>query len=100
MLIFPVIGIVAGVVSALYLAYNYHPLLLNGVIHAGIFASGLVVIFYKEIDCTKCRLVPCWRAPCAFGYTFHDNSRPCSVDRREPRLTEFLVLAVNRGFKE
>jgi len=48
MLIFLVIGIAAGVASAVYLAYNYHPLLLNGVIHAGIFASGLVVMYFTQ----------------------------------------------------
>jgi hypothetical protein len=48
MLIFLVIGIAAGVASALYLAYNYHPLLLNGAIHAGIFASGLVAMYFAK----------------------------------------------------
>ncbi len=48
MLIFLVIGIVAGVASAVYLAYNYHPLLLNGVIDTGIFASGLVVMYFTK----------------------------------------------------
>ena len=100
-MIFLLIGIAAGVASALYLAYNYHPVLLNGVIHAGIFASGACSnVSCKEIDSTKCQLVPGRRAPPASGNTFHDNRRPSSVDRREPRLAEFLVHAVNRGFKE
>ena len=38
-------GIAAGAASALYFAYNYHPVLLNGTIHAAIFASGLVAMF-------------------------------------------------------
>ena len=38
-------GIAAGTVSALYLAYNYQPILLNGAIHAAIFASGLVAMY-------------------------------------------------------
>jgi hypothetical protein len=42
MLVFLLLGIAAGTTSAIYLAYNYHPLLLNGTIHAAIFASGLV----------------------------------------------------------
>jgi hypothetical protein len=48
MLIFLVTGIAAGVASALYLVYNYHPLLLNGTIHAGIFASGLVAMYFAK----------------------------------------------------
>ena len=44
-------GIAAGTASALYLAYNYHPLLLNGAVHAAIFASGLVAMhFAKRLD--------------------------------------------------
>lgn len=42
------VGLAAGVASALYLAYNYHPLLLNGAIHAGIFASGLVAMYFAK----------------------------------------------------
>jgi hypothetical protein len=38
-------GITAGTASALYLAYNYQPILLNGAIHAAIFASGLVAMY-------------------------------------------------------
>lgn len=41
-------GIAAGIASALYLAYNYQPLLLNGAIHAGIFASGLVAMHFAK----------------------------------------------------
>lgn len=33
MLIFLIAGAAGGTTSALYLAYNYHPLLLNGAIH-------------------------------------------------------------------
>lgn len=38
-------GIAAGTASALYLLYNYNPLLLNGAVHAAIFASGLVAMY-------------------------------------------------------
>lgn len=48
MLIFLLAGIAAGVASALYLFYNYHPILLNGAIHAGIFASGLVAMYFTK----------------------------------------------------
>jgi hypothetical protein len=48
LLIYVFIGLEAGVASALYLAYNYHPLLLNGAIHAGIFASGLVAMYFAK----------------------------------------------------
>ncbi|TLY02042.1 MAG: hypothetical protein E6K92_07110 [Thaumarchaeota archaeon] len=49
MLIFLFIGIAAGVASALYLGYNYHPVLLNGVIHAGILlASGLAAMYFAK----------------------------------------------------
>jgi hypothetical protein len=41
MLIFLIAGAVGGAISAFYLAYNYHPLLVNGVIHGGIFVSPL-----------------------------------------------------------
>jgi hypothetical protein len=47
-LIFLLIGIAAGVASALYLFYNYHPILLNGTIHAGIFTSGLVAMYFVK----------------------------------------------------
>lgn len=48
MLTYLLIGIAAGVASALYLAYNYQPLLLNGTIHAAIFASGLVAMYFAK----------------------------------------------------
>lgn len=41
-------GIAAGTASALYLAYNYQPILLNGAIHAAIFASGLVAMYFAK----------------------------------------------------
>lgn len=48
MLIFLLAGLAAGVASSLYLFYNYHPTLLNGAIHAGIFASGLVAMHFTK----------------------------------------------------
>lgn len=48
MLIFLLAGIAAGVTSALYLFYNYQPILLNGVVHAAIFGSGLVVMYFAK----------------------------------------------------
>lgn len=36
-------GVAAGAASALYLYFNYHPILLQGAVHAAIFASGLVI---------------------------------------------------------
>jgi hypothetical protein len=48
MLIYILAGIAAGAASALYLAYNYHPLVLNGAIHAAIFASGLVAMYFAK----------------------------------------------------
>ena len=48
MLIFLLAGIAAGVASALYLFYNYQPILLNGVMHAAIFGSGLVVMYFAR----------------------------------------------------
>ena len=41
-------GIAAGASSAMYLAYNYQPILLNGVIHAMIFSSGLIAMFFAK----------------------------------------------------
>ena len=41
-------GIAAGTASALYLAYSYQPILLNGAIHAAIFASGLVAMYFAK----------------------------------------------------
>jgi hypothetical protein len=48
MLIFLIAGIVGGATSAFYLAYNYHPLLLNGAIHGGIFVSPLVAMYFAK----------------------------------------------------
>ena len=48
MLIYLLIGIAAGVASAFYLAYNYQPILFNGTIHAGIFVSGLVAMYFAK----------------------------------------------------
>jgi hypothetical protein len=48
MLIFLIAGAVGGATSAFYLAYNYHPLLLNGAIHGGIFVSPLVAMYFVK----------------------------------------------------
>ena len=48
MLTYLLIGIAAGVASALYLFYSYHPLLLNGAVHAVIFASGLIAMYIAK----------------------------------------------------
>ena len=48
MLILLIVGAVGGATSAFYLAYNYHPLLLNGVIHGGIFVSPLVAMYFVK----------------------------------------------------
>jgi hypothetical protein len=48
LLIFLLAGIAAGVTSALYLFYNYQPILLNGAVHAAIFGSGLVVMYFAK----------------------------------------------------
>jgi hypothetical protein len=48
LLIFLLTGIAAGVASALYLFYNYQPILLNGAVHAAIFGSGLVVMYFAK----------------------------------------------------
>ena len=48
MLIFLIVGAVGGAASAFYLAYNYHPLLLNGAIHGGIFVSPLVAMYFVK----------------------------------------------------
>ncbi|HEX7032810.1 MAG TPA: hypothetical protein VF172_07415 [Nitrososphaera sp.] len=51
MMIYLIVGIAAGAASALYLFYNYHLLLLNGAIHAAIFGSGLVAMYFaKRLD--------------------------------------------------
>ncbi len=46
--IFLLAGIAAGAASAFYLAYNYQPILLNGTIHAAIFSSGLVAMYFAK----------------------------------------------------
>ena len=48
MIAFLLAGIAAGAASALYLAYNYQPILFNGTIHAAIFASGLVAMYFAK----------------------------------------------------
>jgi hypothetical protein len=48
MLIFLILGTVRGATSALYLVYNYHPLLLNGMVHGGIFISLLVPMYFVK----------------------------------------------------
>jgi hypothetical protein len=48
MRIYLLIGIAAGIASALYLAYNYQLILLNGAIHAEIFALGLFAMFFAK----------------------------------------------------
>ena len=48
MLMFLIAGAVGGATSAFYLAYNYHPLLLNGAIHGGIFVSLLVAMYFVK----------------------------------------------------
>ena len=48
MLIYLLVGIAAGVASALYLFYNYQPILLNGAVHAAIFGSGLVAMHFAK----------------------------------------------------
>jgi hypothetical protein len=41
-------GLASGAASALYLAYNYHPVLMNGPIHAAIFSAGLVALYFTK----------------------------------------------------
>ena len=48
MLILLIAGAVGGATSAFYLAYNYHPLLVNGAIHGGIFVSPLVAMYFVK----------------------------------------------------
>jgi hypothetical protein len=51
MLMFFLAGLGAGAASAFYLAYNYHPLLINGMIHGGILVSVLVAMhFVKKLN--------------------------------------------------
>ena len=53
-LLYAAAGVAAGAASATYLVFYYQPILLNGAIHAGIFASGLVAIaaFKHKFDRT------------------------------------------------
>lgn len=53
MLIYLLVGIAAGAASALYLAYNYHTLLLNGAAHAAIFGSGIIAMYFAKKLSTK-----------------------------------------------
>lgn len=47
-------GIAGGAASALYLVYNYHPLLINGSIHAAIFSLYPALMFAaKRLDARK-----------------------------------------------
>lgn len=48
MLIFFLAGLAAGAASAFYLVYNYHPLLINGVIHGGILVSVLFAMYFAK----------------------------------------------------
>jgi hypothetical protein len=48
MLTYLLVGIAAGVASALYLFYNYQPILLNGAAHAVIFGSGLAAMHFAK----------------------------------------------------
>jgi hypothetical protein len=48
MLIFFLAGLAAGAASAFYLVYNYHPLLINGVIHSGILVSVLFAMYFAK----------------------------------------------------
>jgi hypothetical protein len=41
-------GLGAGVASALYLYFSYHPLLIHGAVHAAIFASGIVAMLISR----------------------------------------------------
>jgi hypothetical protein len=41
-------GIAGGATSATYLVFYYQPILINGSIHAAIFASGLVVMYFAK----------------------------------------------------
>jgi hypothetical protein len=91
MLIFLIAGAVGGATSAFYLAYNYHPLLVNGVIHF----TTCRYVFCQEVECAYYWLVSGWRITCASCNTFYNNRGPCSVDWCEPHLAEFSVPAVN-----
>ena len=62
MLIFFLAALAAGAARCIIPVYNYHPLLVNGVIHSGILVSVLVVMhFVKKIECM------CWWTICMVG---------------------------------
>jgi hypothetical protein len=64
MLIYLLAGLAAGTASALYLFYNYHPLLLNGAVHAAIFATGLVAMYFtKRLNAKSAGQVPSGALP-------------------------------------
>jgi hypothetical protein len=64
-------GIAAGTASALYLAYNYHPILLQGTIHAIIFASGLIAAYFaKALTAKKAGLYVAGALPVHLGIHF------------------------------
>lgn len=49
-----VAGVAAGTSSALYLFYNYQPILLNGAVHAAIFSSGIAAMYFgKRLSAQK-----------------------------------------------
>ncbi|WP_415281058.1 hypothetical protein [Candidatus Nitrososphaera sp. FF02] len=41
-------GIAAGLASATYLAFYYQPILLNGAVHAAIFMSGIIAMYFAK----------------------------------------------------
>ena len=41
-------GIAAGIASATYLAFYYQPILLNGAVHAAIFMSGIIAMYFAK----------------------------------------------------
>jgi hypothetical protein len=41
-------GIGAGIASAFYLYFTYHPLLIHGAIHAAIFSAGLIAMLITK----------------------------------------------------
>ncbi len=47
-------GLAAGTVSGFYFAFYYHPVLLNGTIHAAIFGSGLAgMLIARKLTASK-----------------------------------------------
>ena len=71
MLIFLIAGAVGGAASAFYLAYNYHPLLVNGAIHGGIFVSPLVAMyFFKKLNVRTIGLYLACALPVHFAIHF------------------------------